>query len=93
MSVNKKYYPTLAEIINTNKIPDNLEFIENLINSKLEYLFYKNLVVSKSASKDSYGYSLDILIRQDLEIARDVDNHWRVMEYLAKDNEDAFLHY
>lgn len=39
-----KYYPTLNNLIDLNKFPDELDFVKTAINSILDNIYYKDFI-------------------------------------------------
>jgi len=63
----KRYYPTLASVVDTDDIPDFLGFIKDGVISVLNKLHYKDLQYSKSPNGDAAFYSLSILTKERLD--------------------------
>ncbi|OOG16125.1 hypothetical protein BWD42_22365 [Sphingobacterium sp. CZ-UAM] len=60
-SINKRYYPSLAEVITVDDLPEFLQFAEEGLGGLLDRIHYKNLQYSRSPRGDSAYYSLDVI--------------------------------
>ena len=56
---NERFYPALADVLSTDKIPDALGFIKDGIINLLEGLYFKGFQFTKSP--DGAFYSLKIV--------------------------------
>lgn len=59
--ITRRYYPTLASIVNKIDPPKPLEFLENPIQELFEKIHFKDLQYSKSPRGDSASYSLSVV--------------------------------
>ncbi|MGQ0826941.1 MAG: hypothetical protein ACT4ON_00965 [Bacteroidota bacterium] len=61
MAAGDKYYPQLTDIINKNAIPNNLGFVNDILDNALEGMFYTDLHIEKSPYGDAAFYHLNLV--------------------------------
>lgn len=67
--ITQRYYPSLADLINEDKVPQFLKtflFGDGTNPGDLNKVFYRNLQVSKSANGDEANYQLDIVTKESI---------------------------
>jgi hypothetical protein len=57
---SEKFYPVLTDIFSLDKLPEQLDFISDKIESITENLFYTDLIIEKNALGDSTFIHLNI---------------------------------
>lgn len=67
MTMIKRYYPSLAELLSLNDLPENLSFVSDALTNVFGNIHYKDLQVSKGQRGDSASYNLAILTKERLE--------------------------
>jgi hypothetical protein len=65
---DKKFYPVLADLLNTDIIPDNFGIIRSELESLLEKIFYDNFQTYNSPYYNNGDYNFDIVISRQLKI-------------------------
>ncbi|WP_075343795.1 hypothetical protein [Tenacibaculum agarivorans] len=68
MAVNNTLYPSLSDIITIENIPVEVSFLNDVLDSLLEKVFFKNYSVHKTYYKDAGFYKLTIILLEDVGI-------------------------
>lgn len=66
--ITKRFYPTLASVVNEDEIPDVLGFLKEGIVYLFDRIHFKDLQYSKSPRGDAAFYSLSIVSKNRLDI-------------------------
>jgi len=65
---NKRFYPSLVSIVDTDQIPDYLGFIKQGIINSVNNLFYKDFQFSEGKKGDFALYRVEILTKNRIAI-------------------------
>ena len=65
---NNTLYPSLSDIITIENIPAEVGFLNDVLDTLLEKIFFKNYSVHKTYYKDAGFYKLTIILLEDVGI-------------------------